>query len=158
MQRNSDPGVVGKVFWENKLSLNFVISNTLYALAKQSRKLGAYKLARYSYEKLQELHIPSRLLESVELGSLTIHSKPFHDNEVCCRLRGPCFRSEILCSYMKPLVFPAGPYWGHDVLSMLYQQPPSKQPRERVHQLQTALHLLSLIIWLVLAWGNLCLF
>ncbi|MED6244255.1 hypothetical protein ATANTOWER_001350 [Ataeniobius toweri] len=55
--------------------------NTLFALAKQSRKLGAYKLARYAYEKLQELHIPSRFLESIELGSLTIRSKPFHDSE-----------------------------------------------------------------------------
>uniref|UniRef100_A0A8D0AK12 Intraflagellar transport protein 122 homolog n=1 Tax=Sander lucioperca TaxID=283035 RepID=A0A8D0AK12_SANLU len=55
--------------------------NTLYALAKQSRRLGAYKLARYSYEKLQELHIPSRFQESIELGSLTIRSKPFHDSE-----------------------------------------------------------------------------
>lgn len=62
-----------------------MISNTLYALAKQSVKLGAYKLARYSYEKLQELHFPSRLLESIELGSLTIRSKPFHDREVCSR-------------------------------------------------------------------------
>uniref|UniRef100_A0A4W6D6D4 Intraflagellar transport protein 122 homolog n=1 Tax=Lates calcarifer TaxID=8187 RepID=A0A4W6D6D4_LATCA len=57
--------------------------NTLYALAKQSQKLGAYKLARYSYEKLQELHIPSRFQESIELGSLTIRSKPFHDSESC---------------------------------------------------------------------------
>ncbi|MEQ2219933.1 hypothetical protein ILYODFUR_000177 [Ilyodon furcidens] len=55
--------------------------NTLFALAKQSRKVGAYKLARYAYEKLQELHIPSRFLESIELGSLTIRSKPFHDSE-----------------------------------------------------------------------------
>lgn len=63
-----------------------MISNTLYALAKQSRKLGAFKLARYSYEKLQDLHIPSRFQESIELGSLTIRSKPFHDSEVCLRL------------------------------------------------------------------------
>lgn len=63
--------------------LDLIISNTLYALAKQSQKLGAYKLARYSYEKLQELHIPSRFQESIELGSLTIRSKPFHDSEVC---------------------------------------------------------------------------
>lgn len=65
------------------LFLDPINSNTLYALAKQSRKLGAYKLARYSYEKLQELHIPSRFQDSVEVGSLTIRSKPFHDSEVC---------------------------------------------------------------------------
>ncbi|XP_054629542.1 intraflagellar transport protein 122 homolog isoform X3 [Dunckerocampus dactyliophorus] len=55
--------------------------NTLYALAKQSRKLGAYKLARLCYEKLQKLYIPSRFQESVELDSLTIRAKPFHDSE-----------------------------------------------------------------------------
>lgn len=65
------------------VSLDLIVSNTLYALAKQSRKLGAYKLARNSYEKLQELHVPSRFQESIELGSLTIRSKPFHDSEVC---------------------------------------------------------------------------
>lgn len=72
-------GCVSFVF----VSLDLIVSNTLYALAKQSRKLGAYKLARYSYEKLQELHVPSRFQESIELGSLTIRSKPFHDSEVC---------------------------------------------------------------------------
>lgn len=65
--------------------LDLIVSNTLYALAKQSQKLGAYKLARYSYEKLQELHIPSRFQESIERGSLIIRSKPFHDSEVCLR-------------------------------------------------------------------------
>lgn len=63
--------------------LDLIISNTLYALAKQSEKLGAYKLARYSYEKLQELYIPSRLQDPIELGSFKIRSKPFHDSEVC---------------------------------------------------------------------------
>ncbi|XP_061625468.1 intraflagellar transport protein 122 homolog isoform X4 [Phyllopteryx taeniolatus] len=55
--------------------------NTLYALAKQSRKLGAYKLARLCYEKLQKLYIPSRFQECIELDSLTIRAKPFHDSE-----------------------------------------------------------------------------
>lgn len=46
-------------------------------------------------------------------------------------------------------VFPPGPYWGHDVLPLLHQQPPAEQPGERVHQLQTAFHLLGFIIWSV---------
>ena len=31
--------------------------NTLFALAKQSRSLGAFKLARYAYERLQQLKV-----------------------------------------------------------------------------------------------------
>ncbi|KAM9272235.1 intraflagellar transport protein 122 homolog isoform 2-T2 [Cariama cristata] len=55
--------------------------NTLFALAKQSKALGAYKLARHAYDKLQGLQIPARFQKSIELGSLTIRSKPFHDSE-----------------------------------------------------------------------------
>uniref|UniRef100_A0A3Q3KMC4 Intraflagellar transport protein 122 homolog n=1 Tax=Monopterus albus TaxID=43700 RepID=A0A3Q3KMC4_MONAL len=94
--------------------LDMIFSNTLYALAKQSQKLGAYKLARYSYEKLQELHIPSRFQESIELGSLTIHSKPFHDREdmMCyrCSTNNPlegfiCVsNASSLCTEVLPLV------------------------------------------------------
>lgn len=65
------------------LPLTMGLSNTLYALAKQSRTLGAFKLARHAYEKLQDLHVPSRFQESMDLGSLTVRSKPYHDNEVC---------------------------------------------------------------------------
>ncbi|POI35815.1 hypothetical protein CIB84_000431, partial [Bambusicola thoracicus] len=46
-----------------------------------SRALGAYKLARHAYDKLQGLQIPARFQKSIELGSLTIRSKPFHDSE-----------------------------------------------------------------------------
>ncbi|CAB1336162.1 unnamed protein product [Coregonus sp. 'balchen'] len=65
--------------------------NTLYALAKQSRTLGAFKLARHAYEKLQDLHVPSRFQESMDLGSLTVRSKPYHDNEgsVCINCKQP---------------------------------------------------------------------
>lgn len=52
-------------------------------MAKQSKYLGAYKLARYAYERLQGLRIPPRLQEAMQLGSLTVRSKPFHDSEVC---------------------------------------------------------------------------
>ncbi|KAK3754001.1 hypothetical protein QZH41_009256 [Actinostola sp. cb2023] len=55
---------------------------TLLALAKQSKNLGAYKMARTAYDKLQALKIPPRFQESIDIGSITIRSKPFHDNEV----------------------------------------------------------------------------
>ena len=62
--------------------LNTTTSGTLYALAKQSKNLGAYKLARYAYEKLQTTRIPVRFTEAVDLGSITIRSKAFLDSEV----------------------------------------------------------------------------
>lgn len=38
--------------WILSLSLTF-LSSTLFALAKQSKNLGAYKMARTAYDKLQ---------------------------------------------------------------------------------------------------------
>lgn len=76
--------------------LNLVIGrNTLFTLAKQSKALGAYKLARHAYDKLQGLQIPARFQKSIELGSLAIRSKPFHDSEVKALAfgRGPLLTS-----------------------------------------------------------------
>lgn len=94
--------------------------NTLYALAKQSRRLGAYKLARYSYEKLQELHIPSRFQDSVEVGTLTIRSKPFHDSEdliegmMCyrCSTNNPLLNNQgsVCINCRQPFIYSASSY------------------------------------------------
>lgn len=65
------------------LILDKQVSYTLYALAKQSKALGAYKVARHAFEKLQGLKIPAQFQESMELSSLTVRSKPYHDSEVC---------------------------------------------------------------------------
>ncbi|XP_064632482.1 intraflagellar transport protein 122 homolog isoform X2 [Lineus longissimus] len=70
---------------------------TLYALAKQSKNLGAYKLARYAFEKLQALRIPPRFQDTIDLGSITIRSKPFHDAEEMLPM---CYR----CSTTNPLL------------------------------------------------------
>nr|DBA18477.1 TPA: hypothetical protein GDO54_016716 [Pyxicephalus adspersus] len=71
--------------------------NTLYTLVKQSKTLGAYKLARHVYERLQGLRIPSKFQEPIELGIITIRSKPFHDNE---ELVPMCYR----CSTNNPFL------------------------------------------------------
>lgn len=71
--------------------------NTLFTLAKQSKALGAYKLARHAYDKLRGLQIPARIQKSIELGTLTIRSKPFHDSEELVPL---CYR----CSTNNPLL------------------------------------------------------
>ena len=46
--------------------------SVLYALAKQSRNLGAYKLARHVLEKIQGLVVPKRFRENVDLATLMI--------------------------------------------------------------------------------------
>uniref|UniRef100_A0A8D3E718 Intraflagellar transport protein 122 homolog n=1 Tax=Scophthalmus maximus TaxID=52904 RepID=A0A8D3E718_SCOMX len=90
--------------------------NTLYALAKQSEKLGAYKLARYSYEKLQELYIPSRLQDPIELGSFKIRSKPFHDSEamMCyrCSTNNPLLNNQgsMCINCRQPFIYSASSY------------------------------------------------
>merc|ERR1719411_871709 len=53
----------------------------LYALAKQSKNLGAYKLARTVLEKIQGLVVPKRFKENVDLATLMIRAKPYYDNE-----------------------------------------------------------------------------
>uniref|UniRef100_A0A8C6JTT4 Intraflagellar transport protein 122 homolog n=1 Tax=Melopsittacus undulatus TaxID=13146 RepID=A0A8C6JTT4_MELUD len=92
--------------------------NTLFALAKQSKALGAYKLARYAYDKLQGLHIPARFQKSIELGSLTIRSKPFHDSEelvpLCyrCSTNNPLLNNlgNVCVNCRQPFVFSASSY------------------------------------------------
>ncbi|NP_998055.1 intraflagellar transport protein 122 homolog [Danio rerio] len=71
--------------------------DTLYALAKQSKLLGAYKVSRHAFEKLQSLKIPARYQDSVELSSLTVRSKPYRDNEDLIPM---CYR----CSTNNPLL------------------------------------------------------
>ena len=72
-----------------------------YALAKQARNLGAYKLARLVMEKIQKLIIPKRFRENVDLAALMIRSKPYYDNE---ELLFICYR----CSSTNPLYNPKG--------------------------------------------------
>lgn len=96
----SGPGVAFAV-------LNCVIGrNTLFTLAKQSKALGAYKLARHAYDKLQGLQIPARFQKSIELGSLTIRSKPFHDSEVRVRPLRSCLPCNLF-GRLLTLPFPA---------------------------------------------------
>lgn len=69
----------------------------LYAFAKLSRVLGAFKAARHAYEKLQQCIIPGDWVDSVELGSLTVRSKPMVDRQELLSL---CFG----CGTLNPLI------------------------------------------------------
>ena len=80
-------------------------------MAKQAKNLRGFKLARYAYEKLQALRIPPRFQEAIDLGSVTIRSKPFHDYEVsvraCVRLKS-AFRCDIFA--LPPMPSPPTSY------------------------------------------------
>ncbi|GFR60058.1 intraflagellar transport protein 122 [Elysia marginata] len=94
----------GYYFWKLSiqcLDIARVATATLFTLAKQSKNLGAYKLARTAYERLRLLKLPRRFQDAVDLGCLTIRSKPFHDTE---DLLPMCYR----CSTTNPLLNKAG--------------------------------------------------
>eukprot|EP00743_Colponemidia_sp_Colp-15_P003978 GILK01004290.1.p1 GENE.GILK01004290.1~~GILK01004290.1.p1 ORF type:complete len:1251 (-),score=266.14 GILK01004290.1:264-4016(-) len=80
-----------------------------FALAKQSRSLGAFKLARYSFDKLQGLRIPRDWQEQIDIASLVMRSKPYSDAE---ELLPVCNR----CMNANPLVLSANA-GGSDICS-----------------------------------------
>lgn len=55
-------------------------ASTLYTLARQAMKLGAFKLARHAYDRLGKLQIPARRQGEVELDMLIIQAKPVRDD------------------------------------------------------------------------------
>ncbi|CAH8509487.1 unnamed protein product [Heterobilharzia americana] len=69
----------------------------LYTLAKHGRSLGAYKLTKQIYNRLQSLHMSSKMREEVELASITINSGPMIDSEEISTI---CYR----CSATNPLL------------------------------------------------------
>ncbi|RVE70673.1 hypothetical protein OJAV_G00067380 [Oryzias javanicus] len=90
-------------FLLNNLSKEMLLGiskvKTLYTLAQQSQKLGAFRLARSCYEKLLELHVPSRFQAAIERGTLVIRAKPCHDSEELTEAM-MCYR----CSNNNPLL------------------------------------------------------
>ena len=71
----------------------------LYTLAKQAKALGAFKLARSAYEKLQQLRVPPEWTDQIDFDMLTIQAKPVRDNQ---ELLPVCYR----CGATNPLLNP----------------------------------------------------
>jgi intraflagellar transport protein 122 len=70
---------------------------TLFALAKQGKVLGAFKLARQAYTKLLGLKMPASWKDQIDLACLTVRTKPYSDEE---GLLPVCYR----CSTSNPLL------------------------------------------------------
>jgi len=69
----------------------------LFAMAKQAKALGAFKLARFAYDKLQLLRTKPQWRDMLDVDALTLRSKPFSDRE---ELLFMCFN----CNTMNPLL------------------------------------------------------
>ncbi|KAI8842583.1 WD40-repeat-containing domain protein [Chytridium lagenaria] len=82
---------------QNPLPSGISRSYVYYAIAKLSRTLGAFKLARYAYDKLTSLVGNSDWCETIEIGALSIRAKASADKEDLLPI---CFA----CSTVNPLI------------------------------------------------------
>eukprot|EP00899_Mesostigma_viride_P007013 jgi/Mesvir1/16312/Mv12764-RA.1 len=71
--------------------------NVVFTVAKQGQSLGALKLARNAYEKLQGLKVPFAWMDQIDVACLRIRARPFTDAE---ELVPVCYR----CSTANPLL------------------------------------------------------
>jgi len=102
----------------------------LYALAKQAQSLGAFKLARTAYDKLQVLRVPPTWQHQIDLSCLAIRSKAYSDQDdllpVCnwCMTTNPLLRNNLdsctNCGH--PFV---RTFLGFDILPLVEFQPES---------------------------------
>jgi intraflagellar transport protein 122 len=74
--------------------------NTLYTLAKQAKVLGAFKLARSTYDRLQQLKVPEAWDDNIDLDMMTIQAKPVRDNP---ELAPVCYRCGSTNALLNPL-------------------------------------------------------
>lgn len=74
-------------------------ASTLYTLAKQALTIGAFKLARHSYDRLGKLQLPARKQDEIELDMLIVQARPVRDDPDHLPV---CYR----CSSTNPLLNP----------------------------------------------------
>ena len=75
-------------------------ASTLYTLARQAMSLGAYKLARQSYDRLGQLQMPLRKQDEIEHDMIVVQAKPVRDDP---EILPVCYR----CGSTNPLLNPA---------------------------------------------------
>ena len=72
---------------------------TLYTLARQSLSLGAFKLARHTYDRLSKLQLPEKRQQEIEHDMLIVQAKPVRDDSSHLPV---CYR----CGSTNPLLNP----------------------------------------------------
>jgi intraflagellar transport protein 122 len=100
----------------------------LYALAKQAQNLGAYKLARMAYDKLQVLRVPPTWQHQIDLSCLAIRSKPYSDQEDLLPVCNWCMTTNTLLRNNLDSCLNCGhpiirTFLGFDVLPLVEFQP-----------------------------------
>ena len=89
--------LLSKFATHDEMPMGISLSYVLITIAKHGEALGAYKLARFAYNKLQSLRIPAAWQAEVDLASVVARSRPNVDGDDLLPL---CFR----CSTTNPLV------------------------------------------------------
>ena len=89
--------LLSKFATRDEMPLGISLAYVLNTLAKHGDALGAYKLARFAYNKLQGLKIPASWQAQVDLACIVSRSKPLTDAD---DLLPMCYR----CSATNPLV------------------------------------------------------
>ena len=67
-----------------------------YALSYLGFKFEAFKTARFGYERLQQLKIPSAWQDDVDLATLKVRAKPFSDKEGFAVICNRCMNTNAL--------------------------------------------------------------
>lgn len=73
------------------------VTSLLYTLAKQGRRLRAYKTARYALDRIHRMRVPAEWRDQMDVAALAVQSKPPSDRE---ELLPVCFR----CNTVSPLI------------------------------------------------------
>jgi intraflagellar transport protein 122 len=89
--------LLAKFATREEMPLGISLAYVLHTLATHGEALGAFKLARFAYNKLQGLRIPAAWQAAVDLACVVTRAKPFSDAEDLLPL---CYR----CSTTNPLV------------------------------------------------------
>jgi len=89
--------LLAKFATRDEMPLGVSLAYVLNTLAKHGEAMEAYKLARFAYNKLQGLRIPSAWQAQVDLACVVTRSKPYVDAEDLLPL---CYR----CTATNPLV------------------------------------------------------
>lgn len=74
------------------------VAKVLYAVAQQAAGLGAYRLAKSSYDRLSALHYPPSWRDSVEMARLALQAKPFTDKDSVLPM---CYRCSTVNSVLR---------------------------------------------------------
>ncbi|KAJ8607792.1 hypothetical protein CTAYLR_009237 [Chrysophaeum taylorii] len=138
----------------NEAPLGISRVKILYTLAKQAKTLGAYKLARFAYDKLAHTKVDAAWVDSLEVDMVTVHAKPVRDSpdllpvcyrcgaanallnpatarshncDVCASCGHPFVRSFLTFDILPLIEFlPAPPITDDEALSLI-REPPTEQ-------------------------------